>query len=60
MESFKPKQSKKEQITVRVESVRLYQLDAIAARLGMSRSEIVDQCIAFALEHLEEQSEQPQ
>ena len=55
MPAFIPKQYKKEPITIRVSMEKLAQIDQRAAEYDMSRSEFINQCIAFALRHMESQ-----
>ena len=52
MAEFIPKQYKKEQFTIRMEQDMLAQVDELAARYGLSRSEFIVQCVSFAMEHM--------
>ena len=54
---FLPKPYKKEPITVRVEECKRERMDRLAQLLGMSRSELVNQCIDYAFEQLPEAAE---
>lgn len=51
MAEFIPKQYKKEQFTIRMDQEMLKQVDRLAGEYKLSRSEFVNQCVAFALEH---------
>ena len=50
--NFIPKQYKKEPITVRISPEKLETVDKTAAKYDMSRSEFINQCIDYALEHM--------
>lgn len=52
MAKFIPKQYKKEPITIRVAPDKLEQIDRIAAKYDLSRSDFINQCIDFALANL--------
>ena len=52
MADFVPKQYKKEPITVRIDFEKLEKMDKMAARYNISRSEFINQCIGYALDHL--------
>ena len=54
MEVFMPKKPDKEVISIRIPSDLLESVDKNAARSDISRNEFINQCIIFALEHLEE------
>ena len=54
MAEFIPKQYKKEQFTIRMDKEMLSQVDELAARYDLSRSEFIVQCVRFALEHMSE------
>jgi len=55
MPAFIPKQYKKEPITIRVGMEKLAEIDRRAAEYDMSRSEFINQCIDYALEHIGDQ-----
>ena len=57
MSEFIPKQYKKDPITVRVDFEKLEIIDSLAANFNISRSEFINQCIDFALEHMVSLSE---
>ena len=55
MPAFVPKQYKKEPITIRVSMEKLAEIDRRAAQYDMSRSEFINQCIDYAMEHIGEE-----
>lgn len=55
MEEFIPKRSDKEVISVRMPSHLLHDIDRIATDTGISRNELINQCIIFAIEHLKQE-----
>lgn len=57
MARFIVKKPEKEVISMRISSEVLVQLDSMAAQAGISRNELINQMIAFALEHMEEDNE---
>ena len=57
MPAFIPKQYKKEPITIRVSMEKLAQIDQRAAEYDMSRSEFINQCSDYAMEHIGEEKE---
>ena len=54
MEIFVPKKNEKEVISMRISSIVLSEIDHKAAQIGISRNELINQCISFALAHMEE------
>ena len=52
MADFIPKQYKKEQFTIRMEQEMLTEVDKLATKYGLSRSEFIVQCVRFAMEHM--------
>lgn len=58
MAQFIPKQYKKEAITIRVEYDILEKIDRLAGVYDISRSEFINQCIHFALEHMPEENQE--
>ena len=48
---FIPKQYKSEPVTVRIPSEKLKEIDAIAAKYGLSRSAFINQCIDYAIQN---------
>lgn len=58
MADFVPKQYKKEPITLRIDFEKLEKMDKMAARYNISRSEFINQCIDYALDHLPDSKKQ--
>lgn len=56
MEKFLPKKQEKEVISMRISSELLAEIDRKAASTDISRNEFINQCILFALAHLEDDS----
>jgi len=52
MADFIPKQYKKDPITIRISFEKLERVDKSASMHNLSRSEFINQCIDFALEHM--------
>ena len=52
MANFIPKQYKKEPVTIRVSLDKLAEIDRRAAEYDLSRSEFINQCIDYAMEHI--------
>lgn len=52
MKEFIPYKQEKEVISIRIDSELLKTVDAAADKADISRNEFINQCIAFALEHL--------
>lgn len=52
MEGFIPKKHEKEVISMRISSETLAEIDEKAAKIGISRNELINQCISFALENM--------
>ena len=57
MEKFLPRKPEKDVISIRISTDLLEEVDTKAAAFDISRNELINQCIAFALGHME-QSEQ--
>ena len=53
MVKFTPKKQDKEVISIRLPARLLETVDRIAAKVDISRNELINQCIEFALENLE-------
>ena len=53
MEKFLPRKPEKEVISMRISRVTLDILDQKATAAGISRNELINQCISFALAHME-------
>lgn len=54
MSNFIPKPYKKENVSIRVEQDKLEKIDQLAYNYGISRSEFINQCVDFAMEHMPE------
>lgn len=52
MSDFVPKQYKKDPITIRIDFDKLEKVDRLAAEYDLSRSEFINQCIDYALNHM--------
>ena len=52
MQEFIPHKTEKEVISIRLDSELLKTVDAAAENAQISRNEFINQCIAFALNHL--------
>ena len=52
MSDFIPKSYKKEQTTIRIDAEKMKKIDELANSFNSSRSEFINQCIDFALEHM--------
>lgn len=52
MSNFIPKQYKKDPITIRMSADKLERVDSLALEFDLSRSEFINQCIDYALEHM--------
>jgi metal-responsive CopG/Arc/MetJ family transcriptional regulator len=53
MVSFTPKKPEKEVISMRICTSMLAELDEKSVQFGISRNELINQCIQFALAHME-------
>lgn len=58
MADFIPKQYKKDPITIRIDFDKLQKIDWLASKYHLSRSELINQCIDYALEHIPELKEE--
>jgi metal-responsive CopG/Arc/MetJ family transcriptional regulator len=52
MDRFLPQKVEKEVISMRITSSMLAELDRKSAEIGISRNELINQCIAFALANM--------
>ncbi len=52
MADFIPKPYKKEPITLRIDVEKLEQIEKLAQKNGMNRSEFINRCIDFAIQHM--------
>ena len=53
LEKFIPRKTEKEVISMRIATEVLEQIDAEADACDISRNEFINQCIAFALRHMD-------
>lgn len=53
MEKFIPKRQEKEVISMRISTELLREIDRQAGMINISRNEFINQCITFALAHME-------
>lgn len=53
MPKFEPKKAEKEVISMRIDSEMLQRVDEKAAKYDLSRNELINQMIAFALSSME-------
>ena len=58
MAKFVAKKSEKEVISMRISTDTLKLLDDMAAKADISRNELINQMIAFALEHMDTPAEE--
>lgn len=56
MAKFIPKKFEKEVISIRISTIVLDELDKKAAAIGISRNELINQCITFALANMEQEN----
>ncbi len=54
MEKFLPRKPEKEVISMRLSLELLAEVDQKAAKFDISRNELINQCIRFALDHMDE------
>lgn len=52
MENFIPQKPEKEIISIRISRKTLTEIDQVATQNDISRNELINQCITFALRHL--------
>lgn len=57
MKYFIPQKQDKEVISIRLPLELLQQVDANAAKADISRNEFINQCIVFAMQHLQSECE---
>ncbi len=53
MKKFAPQKREKEVISIRIDSELLAKVDTIASDINISRNELLNQCIEFALENID-------
>lgn len=54
MEKFKPKKADKEVTTIRIPKDILDEIDRKSVEYGISRNELINQCIVYALKNMEQ------
>ncbi len=54
---FIPKQYKKEVVTIRIDFEKLEKIDRLATQYHLSRSGFINQCVDYAMEHMEHDGE---
>lgn len=52
MDDFIPKPYKKEPVSVRIDIEKLEKIDLLAREYNLNRSEFINRCIDYALEHM--------
>ncbi len=52
MKDFIPKPYKKDAVTIRFEHTTIEKLEQISSQYGLSRNELVVQCVEYALQNL--------
>lgn len=57
VKNFIPKTYQKDQITVRLNVTAIEKIDKIAAAMKLSRSELINQCVEFALENMSDKQD---
>lgn len=53
MKKFVPKKLEKEVISMRIASETLAEIDKKSAQVGISRNELINQCILYALSNMD-------
>ena len=53
LKMFVPKKPEKEVISIRIDSDTLSKIDSVATDIDISRNELINQCIEFALQNLD-------
>ena len=53
MSKFVPKKPEKEVISMRIASETLAEIDKKSAQIGISRNELINQCIIYALSNMD-------
>lgn len=53
MTKFIPIKNEKIVISIRIENEKINRIDEIASKIDISRNELINQCLDFALENLE-------
>ncbi|MCR5664926.1 MAG: ribbon-helix-helix domain-containing protein [Oscillospiraceae bacterium] len=57
MQQFMPKKPEKDVITMRIPVDTLRELEAMAARYDLSRNELINQCVRYALDHMNREAQ---
>lgn len=60
MEKFVPSKNEKIVISIRLNSSKINQIDEIANKIDLSRNELINQCLDYALNNLEFNTEKKQ
>lgn len=55
MNSFKPKKTEKDVISIRIQTDLLKEIDKISGKNDISRNELIIQCIEYALNNMDKQ-----
>lgn len=55
MEKFVPKKNEKEVISIRIPTDLLFEIDSLAAKIGISRNEFINQSIIFAIANMDQE-----
>ena len=53
MIKFQPSKSEKIVISIRLEDYKIQEIDKIASKIDISRNELINQCLDYALNNLE-------
>jgi len=53
MLKFQPSKNEKIVISIRIEDNKLQEIDKIASKIDISRNELINQCLDYALDNLE-------
>lgn len=53
MIKFQPSKSEKIVISIRIEENKLQEIDNIASKIDMSRNELINQCLDYAINNIE-------
>lgn len=53
MIKFQPSKSEKVVISIRLENYKLEEIDKIASKIDISRNELINQCLDYAINNLE-------
>lgn len=55
MNSFKPKKTEKDVISIRIDTNLLNEIDSIATSNDISRNELIIQCLQYALDNMDKE-----